>query len=340
MTIPKHTPHIASPPTANDYRSLAAALESLRRPLLVSHARPDGDALGCLLAMQSMLRTRGLDAYAVLYDACPDRYLFMDDAAGLHVLRGPGDPVPAGADGVLILDTCSWGQLEPIADWLRDSEMPRFVMDHHATRDDVGEVCLLDEQASAASLMVYELAEAAGWNIPAAAARAIFVGIVTDTGWFRYSNTTPRCLHVAADLIERGVDADAMHQHLYLSDPASMLRARGAALAAAEFHQGESVCVMAVSRKILEGAKAVSSDLEELVGIPLAVASVQLSALLVEMDNGVVKCSLRSKGNIDVARLAEKLGGGGHPRAAGVRIQGTLDAAKSAILNAIPKSRS
>lgn len=326
-------------PTADDFRAAAGELLRWRRPLLVSHVRPDGDALGCLLGMRAILRGLGRQAEAVLYEPCPPRYRFLDGAADLHVLGGADDPLLGAVDGVLMMDTCARAQLEPLAGWLDAARIPKIALDHHATRDEIANVYLIDVSAAAASLLVYRWARAAGWALPEEGRRALFVGLTTDTGWFRYSNTSPECLRVAADLVEQGVDLDGLYKLTYLNDSASMLRGRAAALARVELFEDDTVAVMAVSQAMLTAARATPVDLEEVINVPMSAATVEVSVLLVEMGGGVVKCGLRSKGAVDVAALAAGLGGGGHTRAAGVRMNGTLDEVRVMILRAIRQAR-
>ena len=328
------------PITAEDYHEAGAQLLSLAKPLLVSHISPDGDALGCLIGMRAILRYLGRNPVAVLFEPCPPRYASMDGIADLHVRSGPDDPVLAEADGVLIMDTCAYSQLAPVADWLRRATVPKIVLDHHTTRDELADLYLIDSRMAASALIVYRWAELLGWSIPAEAARAIFVGIATDTGWFRFSNTTAEALRVAADLVEGGVDVDASYASLYLNEPASRLRFRAAAMGCLELLEGDSLAVMAVTPQMLAAARATTADTEEAVNIPMSVASVELSVLLVDAGEGEVNCSFRSKGRIDVARLAAGFGGGGHARAAGARVKGTMDSVKKAVLERLEQMRS
>ena len=332
---PEHSDGPGHAPTVEQYRKAAATVAGWRCPLLLSHARPDGDALGCLLAMQAILRHQGLTPRAAIYEPCPERYAHLPGADALPVLQGVSDPTLEGVDGVIVLDTSAWSQLEPIAEWLRAATAAKIIVDHHATRDDVGQVYLCDESASAAALLVYRWARAAEWELPLDAARAIFIGIATDTGWFRHSNTSSEALRAVADLLESGVNLDAEFQALYLNDTPAMLRARKVAVEALELFRDETISIMSVSAAALTAARATPADLEDAVQISLSVAKVRMSALLVEMPDNLVKCSFRSKGEVDVAQLAANFGGGGHRRAAGVRMTGALEDVRAKILKAL-----
>ncbi len=326
------------PATEADYVAAADAVRGWRRPLLLTHERPDGDALGSLLALQAMLRDAGLAPTAALFEPCPERYRFMLEGEDFVVLRGADDPVLTGADGVIIVDTCAFGQLTPVADWLKQTEIAKVAVDHHRTRDALADRYLLDDQASAAALLVYRWAQAAGWGISTTAQRAIFVGLATDTGWFRFNNTTPECLRVTADLLAAGVDLDGVYRALFMQDSLARLRGRSAALSTLELHAGGRIAVLGVTGDLLAEAGATPADLEETVNAPMSAADVEVSVILVEMGEGVTKCSFRSKGAVDVSAVAAGLGGGGHERAAGARVAGALDTVKAQVLDRLAQA--
>jgi phosphoesterase RecJ-like protein len=316
-------------------RQIAREVGGWRRPLLLTHERPDGDALGSLLALREFLAAGGAKPIALLYEPPPGRYGFLPLAEHLHVWQGPDDPVLKEADGVLIVDTCAWGQLSGITPWLRKTELPIAVLDHHRTCDaDLGRWRAIDPEAAAGAVLVYRLAEAAGWPLTPLAAKALFVGIATDTGWFRFSNTNAESLRIAARLLDAGVDIDALHKAIYLSDPVTTVRGKAAALGGLDFFADGRIAIISVGRPMLEALGATPADLDEVVNTPLAAATVEVSAVLVAWESGIVKCSLRSKGAVDVAALAAGFGGGGHARAAGVRIPGTLEEVRKRIVEA------
>lgn len=325
------------PPTTPDFRSAAELVASWRRPVLLTHERPDGDALGCLLGLHAILGELGVAATPVVYEPIPERYHALpniDRLCVLSVLCGENNPLST-ADGVVVLDTCAFSQLTPVADFLRGATVPVVAVDHHRTRDLPATRSLIDEASAAAALLVFDWARAAGWPLPPAAAELLFVGIATDTGWFRHSNTSPAALRAAADLVAGGVDLDAWYQRLYLADPARALRARAAALATLELHHNDTVAVMTVTQEALRSAGAVASDLEEVVNVPMSAGCVEVSILLTEQPDGSTKVSLRSKGKVDVAAIAAKFGGGGHTRAAGARMAKSSRVARDALIAAM-----
>jgi phosphoesterase RecJ-like protein len=323
-----------------EFRRLANLVETWKRPLLLTHVRPDGDAIGCMLALQSMLRGRGAAPYAVFFDPLPARYSFL---YGENVPTVEPEPVRTietfGPDGVVILDTCAYAQLKPVADWLRSNDLQKVAIDHHLTRDDLADEYLIDTDASAAALILHDWGAAAGWTVDAIAAEALFVGIATDTGWFSYANTDASTLDAAAQLVARGVVPNRLHERLYQTETAGRVRLAATAVATLELHDEGRVAIMALAPRDFEACGAERSDTTDIVNRGLRIEGVLASVLLVVQDSGEVRASLRSRAPspgraaIDVARLATELGGGGHARAAGARLPGPLAEAKRHILD-------
>lgn len=365
------------------FHRAAAVISAWRRPLLVSHVKPDGDALGALAAMRSIFTARGADPFALLFDELPRRFALFDRNPPMPVLgRDVAEAELSSVDGVLILDTCTYNQVEPIAAWLRESrrsgtrpERRRpdvLAVDHHVTRDDLADEYLIDESAAATCLILFEWARVEGWTTTAETHGALFVGIATDTGWLQYSNTDRRALEAAAELVGQGVVPHALYQQLYRQDTAPRVRLLGAALETLELLAEERLAVMTLSSDALSRCAATTADTEDIVNEPMRIGSVVVSVLLVE-ENGRIRVSFRSKPppyqdpgkrsgqlvtptgssppakerrreasasegargsvpDVDVAQVAQAFGGGGHARAAGARIEGTLVGVKTVVV--------
>lgn len=342
-----------------------ARLTGLRRPLLISHAKPDGDALGSLVGLYALLAPQSIAATAVVFDDLPDRYRWLN--AGNRLKKLGGDLQKSDLDrfdSIIIVDTCTYNQLEPVADWLRSAQAPKYVVDHHQTRDDLADHYMIDDSAAATCLILYDLAMAYGWEISLPAAEALFVGIATDTGWFRHSNTDARALAAAADLVSRGVRPNPILERIYQSDREARVRLLGKALESLQLHHmaiassqsgrcgeaaGESVrekpqhriALMSLPAQVFGQVGAAPADTEDIVNEPMRIGSVVVSVLLVEQE-GVIRVNLRSRApsrpgdpDIDVSAIASSLGGGGHRRAAGVRLRISIDEARAQVLKAI-----
>ena len=360
---------------ARSFTEAAARIASWRRPLLISHDKPDGDALGSLAAMRSLLRSRGVEAVALLFDVVPERYAVFHRREPMRILGLDIQTTDlTDIDSVLVLDTCTYGQVDPIADWLRGSGLPKLAIDHHVTRDDLADYYLIDESAAATCLILYDWAKVVNWPVTAETLDALFIGMAMDTGWFRHSNTDRRVLEAAADLAGRGVDAHELHRELYQCETPGRVRLLGAALGTLELLLEDRLAVMALSADTITGAGATPADTEDIVNEPLRIGSVIVSVLLVEAAGGVIRASFRSKPpaqtraepraewnpdlsgaradapvphplrsegwgeDLDVARIAQAFGGGGHTRAAGARISGTLAEVRRNIIDHLERA--
>lgn len=321
---------------AATYREAARCIESWRRPLLLTHTKPDGDAVGSLTAMTMLLAGRGLDPVSVVFDPIPERYTFLTESVSPDRFDAASwERCVDHVDGVLVLDTCSYSQLEPVAPWLRSTTLPKIVVDHHATRDDLGARTLVDETAAATCLLLEEWREAARWPITTAIAEALFVGIATDTGWFQHSNTDSRTLASAVNLTTAGAIPHAVYERLFHQESPARFRLRAAATGRVELSAGGRLAILTLPSSVFADCGATLADTEDLVNEPLRIGSVVVSAMLVEQDGGIIRVGLRSKDpvtadlpDIDVSDIAASLGGGGHRRAAGVRVPGTLDSVR------------
>lgn len=328
------------------FKDAAAFIATWKKPLLLSHARPDGDAIGCLVAMRSIFHHLGAEPLALLFDPVPPRYAFLNGDDPLEESQSPTASAEAFApDGIVIADTCSRIQLDPVAEWLAQTPVPKLVVDHHITRDVSADVSLIDESASSASLLVYEWARAVDWPRDNATRDALFVGVATDTGWFRFSNTDPRTLNAAAALVEAGANPARLYEHLYHVERPQRLCLLAAAISTLDLQDDGRIAMMSLGPDEFARAGAAPADTEDLVNEPMRIDGVIASVLLVVQGGGVVRVSLRSKApgegvaDINMAQVAAQFGGGGHARAAGARIPGTIESVKTTVLKELLQAR-
>ncbi len=329
------------------FEQASRLLATWKRTMILSHDRPDGDALGALAAMKRVLEAAGREATAFVYDKLPGRYEFLGGLCKYERWRSdlPAQ-IDAGFDGILILDTSSWSQLKPAADYLRASVLPRLVVDHHAIGDDLsqgreGDVNVIDPSAAATCQILHAWCDAEGWTLDAGAAEALFTGIATDTGWFRHSNTDARAMQTTADLIDLGVRPDVLYGRLYASFPLSRVRLMAEMLGTLTLHADGSVAVMHITPDMFRRAGASAAETEDLVNEPLSAESAIVSVLLSDAGTGEIRVSFRSKSpevcgrDIDVAAIAGQFGGGGHRRAAGARLTGCIEDARRRVTQAV-----
>ena len=331
---------------ADHFQAIGSMLSTWRRPLLITHTKADGDGIGSIVAMRELARQVGCDPLAMLFEPAPDQYRLLDDPADpLRVWQvDVSEHDLAEVDAVVVLDTCSYSQVMPLADWLRETKLPKLAVDHHITRDDLATSYLVDESAAANCVILHDWARAVGWDISATVGRALFVGIATDTGWFRHANTTGRVFKVAEALCGASVAPHALFQSVYQQATAARLRLLGAAIESMEIVADGRVAVMTLTADTFQSCGAVHADTEDMVNEPMRISSVVVSVFLVEQ-GGLIRVGLRSKSplsqadpDIDVAAIAGGLGGGGHRRASGARLNMPMSDARAKVVDQVVRA--
>jgi phosphoesterase RecJ-like protein len=221
---------------------------------------------------------------------------------------------------------------ERIAGWTGT----KIVIDHHLTQEDWSDLRLVDTSAAAAGEVVYDVLRRWNVSIDRGIADALYLAIITDTGWFQFSNTHPRTLRLGADLMEVGVHTDLMYQALYQNERAARVRLQTRAMQSLELLAEERLAVMTLTKADFAQTGAALPDTENLINTPLQIAQVEVSILFTDPpSDGPIRVSLRSKGQVDVARFAEEFGGGGHARAAGLKLNMALEEARQKIVAAM-----
>jgi phosphoesterase RecJ-like protein len=319
------------------FEGATRAVEAAGRILVTSHWRPDGDALGCAIALREVLRGLGKRVLAGIPDDVPGRYSFLAESEPLaNLARQPEFLNDFGADLVIIADTSSTAQLGPIWPHLQKCPAPRLIVDHHVTHDVPAATELYDATAGATALVLLEWFSAAGWKVDRTAGEALFVAIATDTGWFRFPNTDARMYRTAAGLIEKyGVRPHELYEKMYMQESPGRARLLGAMLSSLELHADDQLAACTITQETFTRCGAQYWETEDLINEPMRIGSVRVTALFIEEPDGKVRVSLRSKDTVNVAAVAEAFGGGGHERAAGARMAGPLEAAKAAVTAAV-----
>ncbi len=307
----------------NDIRAVLDAIQGGHRFLVAAHARPDGDAIGSILACGLMLGQLGKHVDMVTRDRVP---LIYRSLPGVDKIRQT-DCVSGDYDAVILLE-CDG--IERTG--LRGLE-GRFIIniDHHFSGKAFAGINWIENDACAVAAMVYQLAMLAGVTITPELATCLYIAVLTDTGSFCYAGTDARAFDIAADLVRRGADPVSIAQHVYFSNPTSKMRILGAALS--NLHREGRLAWMWVSREDMLRAAAAEEDCEGLVNYAIGIAGVEVAVFLRELSDHRIRLSMRSKGEINVASVAERFGGGGHSHASGCTLAGPLIEAASCILN-------
>jgi phosphoesterase RecJ-like protein len=306
------------------------------RVALTTHIRPDGDALGSELAMAGLLEALGKEVLLCNAFAIPPNLRFLDPGRKARQL---GVDVSAAdldrCDLLMILDTSAWAQLGAMGDAIRGFGGRKAVLDHHVSQDELGAEVFKDTDAEATGRLVLEAADQLGVALTPAIARALFVAIATDTGWFRFSSTEASTLRAIARLLEAGVRPDEVYRDLYENDSLGRLRLIGRTLARAVAELDGRLIHSSIELSDFAASGAVPSDSEDIINMTLAVAGTQFAVLFVEQPSGGFKISLRSRCAADCSKLAEQFGGGGHRKAAGALLKAPLAEVQARVLDAV-----
>lgn len=324
---------------ASDWSALVSLLRRSRQPLLMTHIRPDADGLGAQLAVADALTAMGKRPRVVIASPLPPRYAFLDTPAQPVERFHAGDPSPfRDCDAVVILDTGTWGQLGDFGPYLKSLTVPKAVVDHHMTQDDLGGLAVIDTTAEATGRMAFELIQALGVPVSPRAAHMMFMALALDTGWFRHKNTTARTFALADELVRLGADPPPLYEQLFECAPVSRLRLVGKALERLQTRHAGQVAFTEVYLTDYAATGAVPGDTEDLINYPRSVDGVEVALLFIEQPEGGTKVSFRSRGRVDVAALAGKFHGGGHKLAAGARAEGSLPLVREQVLREVERA--
>jgi phosphoesterase RecJ-like protein len=254
---------------------------------------------------------------------------------GVVEASADGTKALAGIDLLLVLDISDVKRLGVLADTVRRLKVPRLVIDHHVPSEDpAGDVIVTDTTACATGELVYDLARAMSLEITPPIARALYTAILTDTGSFRFSNTSPRCLSIAAELLARGVDPEEMYQRVYANAPLGRVRVLGEALSTLEADLEHGLTWLSLPAGAVERHDVRTEDLDGIAEHARSVAGTKMAIFFRDLGHGKVKVSFRSTGDVDVNRFARRFGGGGHAKAAGAMIPGTLEEVRETVVEA------
>lgn len=302
--------------------------------LVVSHVNPDGDAIGSTLAIGQMLRLLDKSFVMVNEGEVPFKFGMLPDSGG--ILNYSLQQAPPSFDCVIAVDCADYQRIGLVKEWF-NTDTPILNIDHHPTNDGFGRVNLIRADAAATAEVLYDLATllAISWAKPLA--DCIYTGLLTDTGGFRYSNTTPRVLKIASEMLEYGVDGNDLADQFLEKLTLSHVMVLQKALAALNFTGDKRIAWVSVSLKDVADSHAQNADLEGLVNYPRNIEGVEVGLLFKQIDGETWKVSFRSAGVVDVADVAKHFGGGGHIRAAGCAVKGTLDQAVEQILREIKR---
>lgn len=332
--------HAASTPSSADlpWDEALAQITRASRVVLLAHRAPDADALGSALALGLALESRGCDVQVSFGD---DPFVVpraLTSLPGQHLIVPPSQ-VMATPDLVVSLDASSMERLGVVAD--RIQQAPLIVLDHHPSNPGFGQINLIDPAAEATAVLVLDLLDRMGVDLTASMAHALYAGLITDTGSFRYSATTPGTHARAARLLATGIRHDAIARTMFDDEPFAVMRLMGHALADMTLDRhalgGRGIAWTAIDAQ-MRGSVGVSVvELERIIDLVRTTSEAEVAIAYKQDDDGSWRVSTRSRGAVDVGRAMTSLGGGGHGMAAGVTLSGTRDAVHAQVLDALER---
>jgi phosphoesterase RecJ-like protein len=305
-------------------------IENKNNFAITTHVRPDGDGVGSSLGLCWLLRSLGKTAEVLVRDGVPVSYR---DLPGADEIREVSE-IDRDYDAIFVIE-CS----DIDRPCIKGLEKQFTVnIDHHATSEHFGTINWIDATASAVGEMIYNLCKAIGGRVTKEIAECVYMALVTDTGSFHFPNTTDRTLKVASELIKVGVKPAQISEAVYNSYPWSRIELMRQVLNTVRRDQTGRVAWMRQTLEMRVDSGMTDGDNNGFVNIPLAAKEVVASVYMREVEPNFYRVSLRSKGNVNVARVAEKFGGGGHKNAAGCRVEGDWDECEREIVTALIKA--
>lgn len=305
-------------------------LRQSKHVLITAHRSPDGDSIGSQLGLAGYLEAAGIRHMIVNEGVIPGKYRFLPGIGRIHdadKVTAPDEPF----DTAVVIECSNLRRIGRVRELMGD-ECVIINIDHHQDNEPFGKINFKDTEASAAGEMVYDILRDASADITPAMATNLYTAILTDTGRFHYSSTTPYCLRVASELLESGANQVEITENVYYNLKPEVVRLTGMAIADMQFSMNGRVCVLTVDREKMKAARAGMGDTEGLVNYSMYSTGVDVGVLFTEMDDSTTKVSFRSQRDIDVAAIAAHYGGGGHLNASGCIVELPLDKARDTIV--------
>ncbi len=320
------------------YGTVKAFLERNHKFVITAHETPDGDALGAEFAMLRALLSLGKKAFICNADPAPENLAFVEPLHQPLVLRSERDLPPDIAEhALLILDVNDVHNLGSVGRLVLPRVREHFIIDHHDSDNDLSAPNHIEQGASSTCEILYLLFQEMGLQLDPHMAQALFMGIVFDTGSFVYPKTTALTFRIAHELVTLGVNPNQVYTNLYESHSLSSLLLMSRVLSSLTLHGAGRVAIQNMPNRLLEECHARYEEADQIINIPLRSREVRVSLFFKQNAEGLWRCSLRSKGPIDVAEIARSYGGGGHRTAAGFKCTRPTEAIQAEILAGLQK---
>ncbi len=309
-------------------------VDEKRKILLSSHVGPDGDSLGSQISFYYYLKSLNKDVYIYNEGHIPHYFHDFPDIDKVIVEPDRWIVPESGFDLAVIFECTQIDRIGDVSNLIGD-ETDIVNIDHHLENTEYGRLNYIDVRASSVGEMNYRILRQAGFKIDMQAAEYIYTAIMTDTGRFHFSSTTPECMRIAAEMIEIGVNVKDLTDKIYFGHSENQVRLMADIVSRMELFLDGKVCFLTLRKEDLQNYGLKYGDMEGLVEWTMRVRGVEVGALFKDISPDFTKISLRSQGNIDVCRLAKKFDGGGHLNASGCHMKTDLESAKADLLRAL-----
>ncbi len=306
-------------------------LNRYNRFLITTHKDPEGDSLGSQLALWRLISNLGKTAYMANQDPVPTMYKFLPWSDNIITGQGLKEEI----DVILVLDSPNKERIGNIADYITGGRLV-VTIDHHISNDKFGDVNWVNPKASAAGEMIYRIFKKLGMEIHREEAACLYVSILTDTGSFRYSNTTHATHRIASELLRCGLNPQEIASSVYETKSPQVLRLLSSALSTIKISDDGKIAWMRLTNEMFKSSGASSNEIEGFVDYPRSLGGVKVALLFRETSKeNQIKVSMRSKGEANVNNIASDFGGGGHKAASGCLVNGSIDEAERAVLERV-----
>lgn len=299
--------------------------------LLTSHQDPDGDSIGSLIGLYNYLKNLGKRVEVYSEGNIPHKYRFLDPEN--MIKNEPGNKSP-DAKIAIILECPRYDRIGFVKE-LINPNMIVVNIDHHIDNEMYGQINIVNQKACAVGEILFDIFDSSGNPFGAEVANPLYAALLSDTGCFKFSNTSSKCLRVAAALVEKGAQPKPIAENIFSSTTAGTLKLVGFVLQNMKLYANEKICVFRLGKGDPAKFGASMEDSEGLIDYTMMINDVQIGVLIKEIDSNTVKISLRSRDGIDVCAFANSRGGGGHVNAAGFTLNKSLDLAEPLIVKAL-----
>jgi len=307
-----------------------------KRFIITTHLFSEGDAIGSELALKRFLCGLNKEAVIVNNEALPAVYSCFDTDRDVKFLRNKDVNINLNDfDAIFIVDVADWSQLGDFADMIKASSITKVCIDHHASNPGYADINVVDKDASSAGELIFDLIAFMNEDITLEIATPLYLSIATDTGWFKFSNTSAKALKACSDLIKVGVKSEIIYEQLFQTKQMSYLKLLNLALGILRPECDGKVVWTKLTKDMIKSSGVPFVDTDVIIDLVRAVKEVEVVVIFREIGNRKTKVSFRSKHSVDVAKLASDFGGGGHVRAAGASINEPIDTAIGNVISGV-----